>query len=214
MPNDIHSPSPSASSSNKTTNDDKPAITLDFFGPFKFIKGENYLYHSEHAGKEGIYIWTIKDEKNNLNYVHYIGETTAFGKRQREHFIHITGLNYRIIDPDAARNGIEKIIWNGLWRDRSPNAIATLLDNYDQSTKKVKEYIGLINIYFSPTTLEKHLRRHIEGCIGWNFRNNYPNLKTFYPDDNRVGPRLEPLGQKLIVNLPEAIAGIDKEQII
>jgi len=177
MPNDIQSPSPSAS--NETTSDDKTAITLDFFGPFKFTKGENYLYRSEYAGKEGIYIWTIKDEKNNVNYVHYIGETVSFGKRQREHFIQITGLNYRIIDPDFARQGIEKIVWNGLWRDRSLDAIATLLDNYGESSQKVKEYIGLINIYFAPTTLEKYLRRHIEGCIGWNFRNKYPDLKPF-----------------------------------
>ena len=50
-------------------------ITLDFVGPLKFHKGKNYLFESELVNSEGIYIWTIKDERNGKNYVHYIGET-------------------------------------------------------------------------------------------------------------------------------------------
>jgi hypothetical protein len=193
---------------------DSQVITLDFFGPYKFTKGDQYLFDSEFAKSEGIYIWTIKDEANGKNFIHYVGETVSFGKRHREHVIQMTGLNYRIIDPDYARQGIEKIIWNGMWRDKSTNAVAALLDNYSEVAKKVVEYITLINIYFAPTTLERHLRRHIEGCLGWNFRNKYPDLKTFYPDDNHIGTKAQRLGLKLIVNLPEAISGIDDEQII
>ncbi len=101
-----------------------------------------------------------------------------------------------------------------MWRDKTQNAVATLLDNYNIVTKKVAEYIGLINVYFAPTTFETHYRRHIEGCLGWNFRHKYPNLKTFYPDDNHIGTKSRRLGQKLLVNLPENIAGIDSEQFI
>lgn len=112
-------------------------ITLNFHGPFKFTKGDNYLFRTSFVKNEGIYIWTIKDETNNTNYVHYVGETTAFGKRQREHLIQMTGLNYRIIDADFARKGIEKIVWNGMWRDRSPDAVVNLLDNYNEVSRKV-----------------------------------------------------------------------------
>jgi hypothetical protein len=199
---------------NLSFNDNVETVKLDFYGPYKFIKGANYLFYSDFVKSQGIYIWTIKDEKNKVNYVHYVGETVSFGKRQREHFIQMTGLNYRIIDPDFARQGIEKIIWNGLWRDKSLDAVAKLLDNYENVSKKVTEYIGIINVYFAPTNIETHFRRHIEGCIGWNFRNKYPNLKTFYPDDNHVGTKPQRFGQKLILNLPERIAGIDQEQII
>jgi hypothetical protein len=188
--------------------------TLHFHGPLKFTKGDNYLFRTDYVKCEGIYIWTIKDEKNNINYVHYVGETISFGKRQREHLIQITGLNYRIIDPDLARLGIEKIIWNGLWRDKSPDAVATLLDNYDNVCKKVKEYIGLINVYFAPTNFETHLRRHLEGCIGWNFRNKYPGLSLFYPDDNHIQKKAQQLGEKIIIITDENIAGIDNEQSI
>jgi hypothetical protein len=126
----------------------------------------------------------------------------------------MTGLNYRLVDPDFARQGIEKIVWNGMWRDKSPEAVANLLDNHDEVSKKVIECVGLINVYFGPTTLKSDLRKHIEGCLGWNLRNKYPNLKLFYPDDNHVGRKPELLEQKLIVNLPEPIAGIDREQMI
>lgn len=197
-----------------TSSNKETPITLNFHGAFRFIRGDDYLFDSNFVESEGIYIWTVKDEKHNLNYVHYIGETTSFGQRQREHFIQMTGLNYRIIDSDFARRGIEKIIWNGMWRDKSSGAVAGLLDNYGEVSKKVVEYIGLINVYFAPTTLDTHLRRHIEGCLGLNLRNKYPDLTTFYPDDNRVGTKAQRLGQKLVVNLPEEIAGIDREQII
>ena len=190
------------------------SITLDFIGPLKLTKGDEYLFHSKFVNSEGIYIWTVKDEKNKINYVHYIGETGSFGKRQREHLIQITGLNYRIIDPDYAKQGTEKIIWNGLWRDKSPHAVAKLLDNYNEVSKKVIEYIGLINIYFAPTSVEVYIRKHIEGCISWNLRKKYTDLNIFYPQDNKVGKKTKLLQQKLFVNLPEDIAGIDKEQII
>lgn len=126
----------------------------------------------------------------------------------------MAGLNYRIIDPDFARQGIEKIIWNGVWRDKTSNAVANLLNSYDKVSIKAIAYIGLINVHFAPTAFEAHLRKHIEGCLSWNFRNNYPNLKTFYPDDNRTMAKAQRLGKQLIVNLPEEIAGIDREQII
>ena len=118
-------------------NDDK-TVKIHFHGPFGFDKGENYLFPSKIAGSGGIYIWTITDETNDINYIHYIGETYLFSKRHREHLLEITGLNYRIIDPVEAKHGREKVIWNGMWRDKTPDAAARLLENYDK-VKKLKE---------------------------------------------------------------------------
>lgn len=192
----------------------RAATVLNFHGPFTFTKGADYLFDTDFVKKEGLYIWTIKDEVDKLNYVHYIGETVCFGRRQREHLIQITGLNYRIIDADFARQGLEKIVWNGMWRDRTPNAVADLLENYNEVSKKVTDYIGLINVYFAPTTFELHLRRHIEGCISWNFSSKHPDLKKFYPGDHPIRVKTPWFGQRLILNLPEDIAGIDREQMI
>ena len=77
--------------------------TLHFHGPFRFSKWGNYLFSSEYAMNEGIYIWAVMDETIGINYVHDIGETVSFAKRHREHLIQITGL---VMDEDIA--GIDK----------------------------------------------------------------------------------------------------------
>lgn len=201
-------------STNHQISDVSENIVLNFSRPLKFTRGDNYLFTSEYVKNEGIYIWTIKDELNNNNYVHYIGETLSLGQRQKEHIIHMTGLNYQILDAESAKKGIVEIWWNGMWRDKSPYAVSNMLENYKELSKKAVDYISLINVYFAPTSYEGHVRKHIEGCLGWNFRKNYPELKKFYPDDNHVGRKKQLLGRKLFVNLPEAIAGIDREQMI
>lgn len=186
-------------------------IKLHFLGPYSFVKSKNYVFDSTFPNPEGIYLWTIKDQKNILNYVHYIGETNSFLKRQKEHIIQIAGLNYRIIDAELAKQGIEKIIWNGMWRDKTKDAVNNLLENYNSVTKKVVDYISIINIYFSPTTVDNSMRKHIEGCLGMNLRSNYPELNVFYPNDNRVVVRKKRLGEKIKIETDDKISGIDKE---
>lgn len=192
----------------------RTTTVLTFYGPFTFTRGQNHLFSTDFVKNEGIYIWTIKDEVDKINYVHYIGETVCFGRRQRQHLIQITGLNYRIIDADFARQGLQKIVWNGMAGNKKRYAAADLLENYNEVSKKVVDYIGLINVYFAPTTFALRLRRHIENCIGWNFRSKYPELQKFYPEESHVYVKTQRLGQRLILNLPEDIAGIDLEQMI
>lgn len=187
---------------------------LQFYGPYSFFKGPNYLFDYEYARSEGIYLWVIKNKKDNVNYIEYVGETTGFAGRQKEHLIHILGLNYRIIDKDAASKGELKIVWNGLWRDKSKEGVGTLLEEYPQISQHILDHISLIDIYFAPTNLDRYLRRHIEGCIGWNLRNKYPQYKTFYPDDNHIGTFPEKLGKIIIIHLPEPILGLDTELLI
>lgn len=190
------------------------AITLTFHGPFTFTKGKNYLFNTGLLKKEGLYIWTIKDEVDHLNQVHYIGETGYFARRQRQHLIQMTGLNYPILDANFARQGLKKVIWNGMAHDKSRNAAADLLENYNEVSKKVTDYISLLNVYFAPCTFGLRMRRHIQDSIIWNFRTNYPELKKFYTDDSHACIKPLRQGQKLLVNLPEPIAGIDREQLI
>jgi hypothetical protein len=190
------------------------APVLTFHGPYTFTKGERYLFNSGFLKQEGLYIWTIRDEADNINYVHYIGETGYFARRQRQHLIQITGLNYPILDAGFARQGIKKIIWQGMARDKSRNAAADLIENYNEVSQKVTAYIELITIYFAPIRLPLHLRRHIQDCMIWNFRTQYPELKGFFPDDSHATYKPERLGHKLLLQLPEAIAGIDREQLI
>lgn len=189
-------------------------LTLHFFGPYSFQNGENSLFHSPYAESEGVYLWVIKDKTRNLNYIHYIGETVSFAKRQREHLINIMGLNYMVLDAESAVQGIEKVLWKGMWRDRSMNGAGKALEAYDSVSSKVTDYISVIDVYFAPTNMKSDIRRHIEGSIGWNLRNNHPECKVFYPDDNRVGTKFEKLGETITITSDEPILGLDSEIII
>ena len=164
---------------------------LHFFGPYSFMKGDKSLFHSQYANSAGIYLWVIKDKKNNLNYIEYVGETDDFAKRQREHIIHILGLNYRILDAQSAMQGVPKIIWNGMWRDKTEDAAGKTLENYESINNQVMQYVKIIDVYFAPTKFPTDVRKHIEGCIGMNLRNKYPDLKISYPDDNGLQQSLK-----------------------
>jgi len=185
--------------------------SLHFFGPYSFLKGKKSLFHSEYSQNEGLYLWIIKDTDNNINYIHYIGETTKFAKRQKEHLVQILGLNYYVIDADLAKQGVHKILWNGMWRDKSKDAVTNAIKSYNTVSVYVVKYIECIDVYFAPTKFPRDIRRHIEGCIGWNLRNKYPVLTRFYPDDNRVGTRAEWLNKKISISSDEPIAGLDRE---
>ena len=79
---------------------------------------------------EIIYLWIIKDTDSNINYIHYVGETINFSKRQKEHLAHILGLNYYVIDANLVKQGVHKIVWNGMWGDKSKDADSKTLENY------------------------------------------------------------------------------------
>ena len=185
--------------------------SLHFFGPFSFLKGKTSLFHSQYSQDEGIYLWVIKDKDNNINYIHYIGETTKFAERQKEHLIHILGLNYSVTDAKLAKQGIHKIVWNGMWRDKSKEAASKTLANYNTVSNHVVKYVECIDVYFAPTKFPRDIRRHLEGCIGWNLRNKYPELTRFYAEDNHVGTKKERLDEMIKISSDEPIAGLDYE---
>lgn len=185
--------------------------SLRFFGPYSFLKGKTSLFHSKYSQDEGIYLWVIKDTDNRINYIHYVGETTKFAKRQKEHLTHILGLNYYVIDANLAKQGVHKIVWNGMWRDKSKDAPSNTIENYNAVSNHVVKYVECLDVYFAPTKFPYDIRRHIEGCIGWNLRNKYPELTRFYPDDNNVGRKKEPLNEKIAISSDEPIAGLDYE---
>lgn len=183
--------------------------TLHFNGPYSFTKGDRSLFHSEFADDEGIYLWIIKDTENNINYVHYIGETTQFAKRQKEHLTQILGLNYSITDTKLAKQGINKIIWDGMWRDKTNDASENVLEIYGNINNDVLTYVDYIDVYFAPTEFSREIRKHVEGSIGWNLRERHPDLTKFYPADNRVVRNKILLNETINISSDQPIAGLD-----
>lgn len=184
------------------------SIELHFHGPFTFTPGAQSLFHSPYSAVSCVYLWTIQSERDGLYYIHYVGESTSFAARHREHLIHILGMDYGIFEPTEARNLVQKQIWPGMWRDRSPDGPARLLERYADSAADVLRYVEALTVFVAETNVAGPLRKHIEGSIGQNLRNNHRDKKALYPDDNHVGvgPRI---GAQMRLSADAPIAGLD-----
>lgn len=187
------------------------SLDLHFNGPFSFSNQDNSLFHPELKNNAGIYLWVLQDIVNNINYIEYIGETTKFSKRQKEHLTHILGLNYRILDANKAKQGECSVLWNGMWRDKSDDAANNVMTIYDDISQSVISYVNTIKVFFAPTSCGKETRKHMEGMIAKTFRESHPELTIFYPSDNRTIPRKKLVGTTINITCDESIAGLERK---
>jgi len=184
-------------------------LQLHFEGPFTFCDKPDSVFRSTFCESAGIYLWTIRQTNDSTHLIHYVGETAQLGNRQREHLIQILGLNYGIFDPDKARQGVCELLWGGWWRDRTPDAPSRTLSEYRRLNEDVVRYVEAISIFFAELNVESKLRKHVEGCIGWNLRSNHADCKQLYPDDNHVGIMKVRESGQLLITAPEVIRGLD-----
>lgn len=185
-------------------------LNLDFSGPFSFLDRGDSIFRAACGGAAGVYLWTIRQRDDSTHMMHYVDETVSLAKRHREHLIHILGLNYGIFDPDKAQEGICEPIWPGLWRNKSPDGPGRQVAAYQSFHSLVLRYLSVLKIFFAPLEVDTRLRRPIEGCIGWNLRNNHPADKALYPDDNHVGTMSEKNHGELVIAAPDTIRGLDE----
>jgi hypothetical protein len=73
----------------------------------------------------------------------------------------------------------------------------------------VMRYLSILNIFFAKLNVDNHLRKHVEGCIGWYLRNHHPEHKALYPDDNHVGTMREKNNGHLRISVQETTRGLD-----
>ncbi len=99
--------------------EDMQTITLHFSGPLTFMPGDRSIFHYAHRDAPCVYLWTIRSDLDGDYYIHYVGKALSFAKRRREHLVQILELNYGIFYPVACRQGMDKRVWSGLWRDKS-----------------------------------------------------------------------------------------------
>jgi hypothetical protein len=144
-------------------------------------------------------------------YIHYVGEAFSFGRRHKDHLLGILSLHYGIFDVAAARRGEDVRLWPGLWREKGQAGPAKLLEAYARLQPQVLEYVAALDLFVAEVHVDKWLRKHLEGSIGWNLRRNHPEAKAIYPDDNRVGTMAAPPGIVLRISADEKIAGLDRE---
>jgi len=66
-----------------------------------------------------------------------------------------------------------------------------------------------MTVFAAQIASDTQKRRHIEASIAWNLRNNHPEAKALYPDDNRVGSGRSKVFIRLEITSDEPIAGLD-----
>ncbi len=184
-------------------------VHLHFKGPFTFTGGPGCVFESSIGNSAGVYLWTIPQDEDGSHLVCYVGESKQIAGRQREHLTNMLGLNYRIIDSDKARNGVCEIVWPGMWRDRSSSGPVRAIAEYSNLNGQVVSHIAAHRIFIAETTLETQLRKHVEGCIGWNLRKRHPQHKVLYPDDNHVGAMRDRDRGYIRITSDEVIRGLD-----
>lgn len=128
--------------------------------------------------------------------------------RQKEHLIHMLGLNYGIFDVVEARRGVARLVWRGVWRKGLPNGPSRSLDEYRTLAPAVRDYVDALAVFVAPLDVGRPLREHIEGSIASNLRTNHPECSTLYPRDCRTGCGAE-AGVRLEITSDEPIAGLD-----
>lgn len=183
-------------------------IPLHFVGPLTFFQGTRSLFQCSQSTSACVYLWTIQSDLDDLYYIHYIGESSNFALRQREHLVQVLGMNYGIFDPIQARRGILEPLWSGLWRDRTSEGPGKLIECYSTLTDEVIPYLKAIDVFVATTDQDRDIRRRIEGTIGGNLRSNHPDKAHLYPKDNRIS-RGRKLGQQLSITSDADIAGLD-----
>jgi len=186
-------------------------VHLHFKGPFKFTPGPTCIFTSALANVPCVYLWTFRSKIDGRFYIHYVGEALRLGPRHKQHLSAILGLSYAIFDTESAKNGTQTRIWPGLWREKGTDGPLKQLATYETIGPKVLEYVREIDIFIAETHVGTQLRKHLEGSVGWNLRNNHKDLKALYPDDNHVGTMANRPGIILRITSDENIAGLDAE---
>jgi hypothetical protein len=182
---------------------------LHFSGPLSFMPGDQYLFTSALCAEPCVYLWTVRSDVDGLHYIHYVGEAKSFAKRQREHLVHVLGLNYGFLDPEDARRGISTWRWPGLWRKKSSDGPGELIERYLSLGNAVLEYLESISIFVAPIHGGQELRRRVEGLIARSLKVNHPAAAMLYPNDNRTGIWKQVAGLRLTITSEQPIAGLD-----
>jgi len=179
---------------------------LHFYGPFKFTGDEQALAKCPYAFSAGIYLWTVTDGASR--FIHYVGETTKFLKRHKEHLTSILGLHYGLFRPDAVSARDPQPIYGGMWRDKSDDPLTNAVVNWERHNHGVIAYLESLEIFFAPTSCDTDTRRHLEGSIARNLRDRHPDEAFYYPKDNRTIPR-RAKGITVSIKSDRQIRGLD-----
>jgi hypothetical protein len=163
---------------------------LQFSGPFGLTEGHvPVLFEDPCSMQPGIYFWTVPYVKGGL-IITYVGETSStFGRRMKEHMIQTVGGNYRISDPELLLQGVDHVLWNGLWRKGTQDKMPEYLERLVDLAPAIERTFGLARIFVAPFHSPKRLRQRIEASLAQHIRNQPPPGSSLLPGDIRYYQR-------------------------
>ena len=163
---------------------------LILHGPYGLCgEHEKILFHDSIGGEIGIYFWTVPYVQGG-SIINYIGETgESFTQRFKDHMIHTAGGNYRIYDPDFEVQGVERILWNGLWRKGTRDKMPEFVSRMIELSPAIKKSLEHSEIYVAPFKSEKRIRQRIEGAIADYIKAQPPPASGLLPTDVRYTKR-------------------------
>jgi hypothetical protein len=185
---------------------DFPA-SLHFHGPFTFVDHGRGIAGSPFARSEGVYLWVLRDGERR--FIHYVGETTVFLKRHKQHLTQILGANYGIFRADAVAANDPTPVYGGMWRMRAEDPLSTTVAHWRAIQGAILAYLESIEVFFAPTSLPDELRKHVEGRIARQLTERHPAAARFYPPDNWTQTLPAPLGARVAVVSTRPIEGLD-----
>jgi hypothetical protein len=187
-------------------------MTLQFFGAFDIVSEFNdVLYGCEQRDRAGIYLWAVLVDGQYR--VTYVGETGAsFYRRTKEHIIQTLGGNYRVCDAAAMRQGIQNVLWDGLWRKGTRDKLPEFLERYQELAPHIKEYLRAQVIFLAATECDDIMRKRIETAIALAIRSDviasslFPeDIRFRKPKGNELPVKVKLLSESRIMGLPSEI---------
>ena len=190
-------------------------IQIHFHGPARLCSTTtDVLGECPHRDAPGIYLHAVQQLTGDY-LVTYVGETTAsFYRRTKEHVIQTLGGNYRVIDMDLARQGVERFLWDGLWRRGTRDRMPQFITRYEELAPVIKAHLQGHDVFVAPLDGEARLLRRIKGALAQQLR-AFPAASNLLPEGIRyVVRRREEAAINIVISANDRVEGLPLELTI
>lgn len=171
-------------------------LSINFVGPFSFIREDNLLFKAREAALGGVYFWA--GSGNSIpGWIFYVGETgKSFGERHFEHLQRYLSGSYAVHDIEALLRGQRVDLWVGYgWKKGGWGQALSHLENLGSRSAMLKEFLEVTEVWLAPIShenptcrkrIESGLLRVLRAQGGAIERLVYGNRSHWYADHDRL----------------------------
>jgi hypothetical protein len=166
------------------------ALNVAFVGPFALAgDGAPLIFGDAVSLRSGLYMWSVPYAGRGF-IVMYVGETgIRFGQRMKEHVVQTLGGNYRVSAPDRLREGVDDVVWDGLWRAGTRDRLPELIERFREVAEISREMLLAVRVFVAPLGADVRLRRRIEAALARHVWSQPAPAWALLPRDIRFAGR-------------------------